>query len=121
LTIAVRGQRRDNLARRPSVMPETDPDELIVHVQLNKEASSVVPQADAADFARLTRGKLEEVANTARNAATVIVKRLREFEVKPERVGLEFGISVGAEAGIPFVTKGTLESEFKISIEWAIK
>ena len=34
-----------------------------------------------------------------------------------EKVTLEFGIKVGGEAGIPYVTKGTAESNLKITVE----
>ena len=34
-----------------------------------------------------------------------------------DKVTLEFGIKVGGEAGIPFVTKGTAESNLKITVE----
>jgi hypothetical protein len=34
-----------------------------------------------------------------------------------EKVTLEFGIKVGGEAGVPYVTKGTAESNLKIIVE----
>lgn len=34
-----------------------------------------------------------------------------------DKVTLEFGIKVGGEAGIPYVTKGTAESNIKITVE----
>jgi hypothetical protein len=34
-----------------------------------------------------------------------------------EKVTLEFGIKVGGEAGVPYVTKGTAESNLKIVVE----
>ncbi|MHC5933618.1 CU044_2847 family protein [Nostoc sp.] len=34
-----------------------------------------------------------------------------------DKVTLEFGIKIGAEAGIPYVTKGTAESNLKITVE----
>lgn len=34
-----------------------------------------------------------------------------------ERVTLEFGLKVGGEAGVPYVTKGTAESNLKITVE----
>jgi hypothetical protein len=34
-----------------------------------------------------------------------------------DKVTLEFGIKVGAEAGIAFITKGTAESNLKITVE----
>ncbi|HIK43691.1 MAG TPA: hypothetical protein IGR64_02270 [Leptolyngbyaceae cyanobacterium M65_K2018_010] len=34
-----------------------------------------------------------------------------------EKVVLEFGLKVGGEAGVPYVTKGTAESNLKITVE----
>ncbi|MDJ0719481.1 MAG: CU044_2847 family protein [Prochloraceae cyanobacterium] len=34
-----------------------------------------------------------------------------------EKVTLEFGIKVGAEAAVPYITKGTAESNLKIQVE----
>ncbi len=34
-----------------------------------------------------------------------------------DKVTLEFGINVGGEAGIPYITKGSVESNLKIKVE----
>lgn len=34
-----------------------------------------------------------------------------------DRVKLEFGVNVGGEAGVPYVTKGTAECSLKITVE----
>jgi hypothetical protein len=34
-----------------------------------------------------------------------------------EKVTLEFGVEVGGEAGVPYVTKGTAKSNLKITVE----
>ena len=34
-----------------------------------------------------------------------------------DKVTLEFGIKIGGEAGIPYVTKGSAESNLKITVE----
>ncbi|MGG6237665.1 CU044_2847 family protein [Nodosilinea sp. AN01ver1] len=38
-----------------------------------------------------------------------------------EKVTLEFGLKVGGEAGVPYVTKGTAESNLKITVECSFK
>ncbi len=37
--------------------------------------------------------------------------------VNVDKVSLEFGIKIGGEVGIPYVTKGTAESNLKITVE----
>jgi hypothetical protein len=34
-----------------------------------------------------------------------------------DKVSLEFGIEIGGEAGIPYITKGTAKSNLKITVE----
>ncbi len=34
-----------------------------------------------------------------------------------DKVTLEFGIKVGVEAGVPYISKGTAESNLKITVE----
>mgnify|MGYP001791544211 FL=1 len=38
-----------------------------------------------------------------------------------DKVTLEFGVEVGGEAGIPYVTKGTAKSNLKIQVECSLK
>lgn len=38
-------------------------------------------------------------------------------EANVKSVTLEFGLTVGGEAGVPYVTKGTAESNLKITVE----
>jgi Trypsin-co-occurring domain 1 len=37
----------------------------------------------------------------------------------PQKFSVEFGVEVGGEAGIPFVTKGTAKASFTVSLEWS--
>lgn len=37
-----------------------------------------------------------------------------------DKVTLEFGIKVAAEAGVPYITKGTAESNLKITVEYSL-
>jgi len=38
-----------------------------------------------------------------------------------EKVTLQFGIQIGGEAGVPYVTKGTAESNLTITVECSFK
>jgi hypothetical protein len=38
-----------------------------------------------------------------------------------DKVTLEFGINVGGEAGIPYITKGSVGSNIKITVECSFK
>jgi Trypsin-co-occurring domain 1 len=93
--------------------------EKVIYIEVQDTRGMVVPQADAREFAKLTDERLREVAETARSTANALVTRLTEFSKRPSKVGLEFGIGVGGEAGVPFVAKGTVQAQFKVSIEWS--
>jgi len=36
-------------------------------------------------------------------------------------IELEFGLQIGGEAGIPFITKGTIESNINVTVTWEFK
>lgn len=38
--------------------------------------------------------------------------------VRPNQLEIEFGIKVGGETGIPFVSKGTAEAAIKVTAKW---
>ena len=39
----------------------------------------------------------------------------------PDRVALQFGLQLGGEAGVPFVTKGTAQANVSVTVEWTAK
>lgn len=39
----------------------------------------------------------------------------------PDRVALQFGLQLGGEAGVPFVTKGTAQANVSVTVEWNCK
>jgi hypothetical protein len=40
-------------------------------------------------------------------------------EAAPSEVSVEFGITLGGEAGVPFVTKGKADATFKVTSTWS--
>lgn len=62
--------------------------------------------------------KFKAIEGTIRSYTTYTLNAFRELAVaNVDKVTLEFGIKVGGEAGIPYVTKGTAESNLKITVE----
>ena len=39
----------------------------------------------------------------------------------PDRIALQFGLQIGGEAGVPFVTKGTAQANVSVTVEWTAK
>ena len=58
------------------------------------------------------------IETTIRTYTTYTLNAFKELAVaNVDNVTLEFGIKVGGEAGIPYVTKGTAESNLKITVQ----
>ena len=64
--------------------------------------------------ARVSVGRVQQMM---RRFADGAVAALRDMDADVERVTLEFGVSLGGDAGVPFVTKGKGESMLTVTIE----
>jgi hypothetical protein len=64
--------------------------------------------------ARVSVGRVQQMM---RGFADGAVAALRDIDADVERVTLEFGVSLGGDAGVPFVTKGKDESMLTVTIE----
>ncbi len=56
---------------------------------------------------------IAEVCDTVQTEIEATLKN-----AKPSELALEFSITLAGEAGIPFVTKGTAEGTFQVSVKW---
>lgn len=73
----------------------------------------------------LTRGDIQKqiaqfqaIESTIRAYTTYSLKAFKSMSTENiKKVTLEFGIKIGAEASIPYITKGTAESNLKITVE----
>ncbi len=95
----------------------------------------IIPKDTEAEDAE-TNGDKEESPVTRGGSMETAVKKVRSVEetikaytnhtlnafrdiafANVDKVTLEFGVKVGGEAGIPYVTKGTAESNLKVTVE----
>jgi len=64
----------------------------------------------------------QAIEGTIRTYTRHTLNAFKELAIaEVERVTLEFGISVGGEAGIPYVTQGRAESNLRITVECSFK
>jgi hypothetical protein len=89
-----------------------------IYIQVRPLAGPVMPQSSASEFITATQGKLKEVAQLIETSLQGLVSEIGKAPNPPSEVGLEFGIDISAEGGIPFITKGSLGANFKISVMW---
>ena len=58
------------------------------------------------------------IENTIRAYTTYSLNAFKKLAIaNVDKVTLEFGIEIGGEGGIPYVTKGTAKSNLKITVE----
>jgi len=117
-------------------MPQLTPIELedgtMIYVEATDDVSAPESHAESTNFdkydpesSRSTRNASETIAaglnsmeNTIRSFTDTTLNAFREISgANINKVTLEFGIKIGGEAGIPYVTKGTAESNVKITVE----
>jgi hypothetical protein len=96
----------------------TQDDAPAIYIQVKTLSGAAVPQSATDDFIKATQGKLKEVAHVIGASLEGLVKEISNTPTPPAEIGLEFGVDVGAEGGIPFITKGSIGANFKISVVW---
>lgn len=92
--------------------------EPIIYIQVAASVGAVSPQSASSDFIEASSENLREVANLVKASWSHMVSDIENMVNPPSEIGVEFGIDVGAEGGIPFITKGSLGANFKVSIVW---
>jgi len=63
------------------------------------------------------RRKFEEIEGVIEQCALSLHRAIAKIPT-PEEVEVEFGITLGGSAGIPFVSQGTVSSNFKVCLKW---
>jgi hypothetical protein len=102
-------------------------DSTIIYIEADEDIQADLPLAEISSERSPTAkgGKITAALNqfqsmqdTIRTYTNYSLKAFRDLaEANVDKVTLEFGIKVGGEAGIPYVTKGTAESCIKITVE----
>jgi len=73
---------------------------------------------DPAAYQQQVRQSFQAIEGTIRAYTNYTLNAFKQVtSASVDKVTLEFGIKVGAEVGVPYVTKGTGESNIKITVE----
>ncbi|WP_320777332.1 CU044_2847 family protein [Streptomyces sp. CRN 30] len=94
-------------ARTAPVRPHPAPDDPYEPIGRPRPAETV------ADAAETLRGAVDQV----RPAVQDIVDSLRTMPRRPDRISLEFGMKVTAEAGV-VIARTAAEAHFTVGMEW---
>jgi len=63
------------------------------------------------------RSSVERVQQMLRGFANGAVEALKDVDAEVDRVTLEFGVSLGGDAGVPYVVKRKDEAMLKVTID----
>ena len=87
-------------------------------IQVKPGSRPVKAESVSDDFILATQETLAKVAEVVKKSISSLVGDINSMKSPPAEVSLEFGVDVGAEAGFPFITKGSAGANFKVSFTW---
>ncbi len=100
-------------------------DGMVIYIEATEDVGSPDIKKMTQEEALVSKGGMEKavqkfktIEGTIRSYTTHTLNAFKELAVaNVDKITLEFGIKVGGEAGIPYVTKGTAESNLKVKVE----
>jgi len=111
-----------------TVVVESEGGKVLFETDLTIEVpGSMIPETARPSFGmrpdQVPIGIVEDVQRQFEDIEGVIVQCAKSVDrlvnhIAPDEISVEFGVTLGGEAGIPLVTKGTASANFKISIKW---
>lgn len=100
------------------------PDGSKIYIQYDEEENDELRAVGfVEDIAERTEKLKETMASTILGYSSIVVNAVKEGmadPMSPESVTLEFGLQLGGEAGVPFITKGTVQANVKVTVEWKL-
>ncbi len=93
-----------------------------IYIQCDEEADRTLRAASVSNTEERTRHLVNNMTSTVKGYSQMVLDAIKEgmSQFTPDKVTLEFGIQMGGEAGIPFVTKGTAQANVKVTAEWKL-
>jgi hypothetical protein len=89
---------------------------------LSEEMTRVSKGGSIPDTQHRSLQNFEAIEGTIRAYTHLSLNAIKKVAIaNVEKVTLEFGVTLGGEAGIPYVTKGTAESNLKITVEYSFQ
>ncbi len=98
-----------------------NPDGSKTYIQYDEEENDDLQAVGFIDNIEERTEKFKEtMVNTIRGYSSLVLNAVKESSdiVMPNKILLEFGLQIGGETGVPFVTKGTAQANVKVSVEW---
>ena len=105
------------------------PDGSTIYIQYDEDELNqgleAVSNDDISDEDR-TKKFQEGLESNIKNYSSMVMSAVKngvdkENDSNLKSIELEFGLQIGGEAGIPFITKGTVQSNIKVKVAWEFK
>jgi len=105
------------------------PDGSEIYIQYDEDeidrGLEAVSDDDITDDERTKRFK-KGLESNIRNYSSMVMESVKNSVDKEnssslKSIELEFGLQIGGEAGIPFITKGTVQSNLNVKVAWEFK
>ena len=87
-------------------------------VQVEPVATGVMPQAKSTAFAEIGTEQLDKVRELIERVARHLKAQIKQDELTPKELTIEFGIGLKGDASIPFLAKAGVETNFKVTATW---
>ncbi|MCW6010055.1 hypothetical protein K1W54_36750 [Micromonospora sp. CPCC 205371] len=92
-----------------------DPENTVL-VDITARVEGIVP-AGPGDVVERMNETLERALDRLQPLTGSVVRRLRDLPASPDRIGVEFGISLTGKTGM-VIAETTAQAHFKINLEW---
>ncbi len=102
------------------------PDGSTIYIQYEDEDTDEIAVAVGVvdDIAERTKRFKTVIASTIQGYSEILLDAVTSERVQqfvPSKLAVEFGIQVAGETGIPFVTKGSVQANVKVLVEWELE
>lgn len=87
-------------------------------VQVEPNAAGVNPQAKSTAFAEIKTEQLDKVRELIERVSRHLAAQIKQDELSPEELTIEFGVGLKGDASIPFLAKAGIETNFKVTAKW---
>ncbi len=99
-------------------MSQSSDEKVFIQVEPRSPGASMSAQADSGPLREFTTEELGKIGDQIRKFSREIGKQFKRDELTPSEFEVEFGVGVGLEGGLPFIAKGTVETNFKVTATW---
>lgn len=105
------------------------PDGSEIYIQYNEDeidrGLEAVSDDDITDDERTKRFN-KGLESNIKNYSSMVMEAVKngvdeKNDSNLKSIELEFGLQIGGEAGIPFITKGTVQSNINVKVAWEFK